>query len=380
MEGKLTLALRILLSVLGAAALLYVFSYPDSIIPRSLMEEELEDEHLSRYALKPLLFLLPLVFMELVSLCGNRRNLVWFSGLIGVLLAAVAAWPVLTAYRPELVHPTFGFEDGKLAHGMLCYCVLVGCSLLVRVTLLSYLFKYYRSPDDEEASSGDVDAAELDPENALTVREIAANPAKAKPRFLFQEIDFGRIRSFHELMASLLGRRRRTRYAITAGLVLLVGWVLLFPQPSPKQALQRDLAAMYATGHRTANGTYLATHRAVHAAYRVMDYISAHESFAGFTREQAEKWLHLDRAPADYRRQLRDEGELTLASVDDTFESRDRFLTVTDGTRWAVLFIRTNEAGDTINIAEVQDAGWNAIADELRREYGTDWRGAYFRK
>lgn len=235
MEGKLTLALRILLSVLGAAALLYVFSYPDSIISRSLMEEELEDERFSRYALKPLLFLLPLVFMELVSLRGNRRNLVWFSGLIGVLLAAVAAWPVLTAYRPELVHPTFGFEDGKLAHGMLCYCVLVGCSLLVRVTLLSYLFKYYRSPDDEEASSGDVDAAELDPENALTVREIAANPAKAKPRFLFQEIDFGRIRSFHELMASLLGRRRRTRYAITAGLVLLVGWVLLFLSPLPSK-------------------------------------------------------------------------------------------------------------------------------------------------
>ena len=32
-----------------------------------------------------------------------------------------------------------------------------------------------------------------------------------------------------------------------------------------------------------------------------------------------------------------------------------------------------------INIAEVQDAGWNAIADELRRQYGADWRGAYFR-
>ena len=65
--------------------------------------------------------------------------------------------------------------------------------------------------------------------------------------------------------------------------------------------------------------------------------------------------------------------------MDDTFLSRTRFLTVTDGTRWAVLFIRTNEAGDIINIAEVQDAGWNAIADELRRQYGEDWRGAYFR-
>ena len=378
MGGKVTLALRILLSLLGAAALLYVFSYPDSIIPRSLMEEELEDERFSRYALKPLLFIVPLVFMELVSLCGGRRNLVWFSGLLGVLLAAAAAWPVLTAYTPELVHPTFGFEDGKLAHGLLCYGVLTACSLLVRVTLLSYLFKYYRSPDEEE-SYGDVDAAELDPENALTVREIAAKPAKAKPRFLFQEIDFGRIRSFHELMESLLGRRRRTRRARAAGLILLAAWVLFFPQPNARQALQRDLAAMYATRGTTANGTHLATHRAVHAAYRVMEHISAHETFAGFTRAQAEKWLHLDRAPADYRRQLRDERELTLPSVDDTFESRDRFLTVTDGTRWAVLFIRTNEAGDIINIAEVQDAGWNAIADELRREYGTDWRGAYFR-
>lgn len=379
MGGKLTLALRILLSLLGAAALLYVFSYPDSIIPRSLLEEELEDERFTRYALKPLMFLVPLAFMELVSLCGSRRNLVWFSGLIGVLLAAVAAWPVLTAYRPELVHPTFGFEDGKLAGGLPWYAVVVACSLLVRVTMLSYLFKYYRSPDDEEMSSGDVDAAELDPENARTVREIAANPAKAKPRFLFQEIDFGRIRSFHELMATLLGRRRRTRIATVSGFALLIAWFFLFPQPNARQALQRDLAAMFATRGTTANGTRLATHRAVHAAYRVMEYISDHESLAGFTREKAEKWLHLDRAPAAYRRQLRDNGELTLASVDDLFESRERFLTVTDGTRWAVLFIRTNEAGDTITISEVQDAGWNAIADELRRVYGTDWRGAYYR-
>ena len=379
MGGKLTLALRILLSLLGAAALLYVFSYPDSIIPRSLMEEELEDERFSRYALKPLLFLIPLVFMELVSLCGSRRNLVWFSGLIGVLLLAAAAWPVLTAYRPELVHPTFGFEDGKLAGGLPWYGVVAACSLLVRVTLLSYLFKYYRSPDDEEMAAGDVDAAELDPENAPTLREIAAMPAKAKPRFLFREIDFGRIRSFHELMAALLGRRRRTRIAVIAGLVLLAGWIVFFPQPTPREALQRDLAAMYATRGTTANGTHLATHRAVHAAYRVMEFISDHESLAGFSRTQAEKWLHLDRAPAAYRRQLRDNRELSLASVDDLFESRERFLTVTDGTRWAVLFIRTNEAGDTISISEVQDAGWNAIADELRRVYGTDWRGAYYR-
>ncbi|MCQ2367151.1 MAG: hypothetical protein MJ056_08350 [Akkermansia sp.] len=378
MEGKATLALRILLSLLGAAALLYVFSYPDSIIPRSLLEEELEDERFTRYALKPLMFIVPLLFMEMVSLCGSRRNLVWFSGLIGVLLAAVAAWPVLTARMPELVHPTFGFEDGKLAHGMLCYAAVVACSLLVRVTLLSYLFKYYRSPDDE-ASYGDVDAAELDPEHALTVREIAARPAKAKPRFLFLEIDVERIRSFHELMASLLGRRRRTRRAIIAGLALLAAWVAFFPQPNPKQALLRDLDAMYATRGTASNGMQLATTRAVHAAYRVMEYVSAHESFAGFTREKAEKWLRLDRAPEAYRRQLRDERDLTLPSVDDTFESRTRFLTVTDGTRWAVLFIRTNEAGDIINIAEVQDAGWNAIADELRRQYGEDWRGAYFR-
>ena len=378
MEGKATLALRILLSLLGAAALLYVFSYPDSIIPRSLMEEELEDERFTRYALKPLLFLIPLVFMEMVSLCGRRRNLVWFCGLIGVLLAAVAAWPVLTAFRPELVHPTFRFEDGKLAHGLLCYGAVVACSLLVRVTLLSYLFKYYRSPDDEE-SYGDVDAAELDPEHARTVRQIAAAPAKARPRFLFQEIDLGRIRSFHELMAALLGRRRHTRRAIIAGLVLLAAWVIFFPQPNPHQALLRDLDAMYATRGTASNGMQLATHRAVHAAYRVMEHISARETFAGLTRAQAEKWLHLDRAPEDYRRQLRDERDLTLPSVDDTFESRTRFLTVTDGTRWAVLFIRTNEAGDIINIAEVQDAGWNAIADELRRQYGADWRGAYFR-
>lgn len=379
MLGKLTLGMRILLSLLGAAAVLYTFSYPDSIIPRSLEEQDLEAGTISIYAAKPLLFLLPLAFMELASLLGPRRNLVWFSGLLGVLAAAVAAWPVLTATRPELVHPTFGFEDGKLAQGLLYYCVLVACSLVLRAVLLSYLFKYYRAVDED--CSGEVDADLLDPAKGLTVQQIAALPRPPKARFLFGEIDFQRIRSFHELMRAMLGRRRIMRYAAAAAMLLLGGWFFLYPQPTPQQALERDLQAMYATAAPARPGAMqLATTRAVHAAYRVMEHISDHESFAGFSRAQAEKWLRLSSVPESYRRQLRDERDITLPSVDDTFESRDRFLTVTDGTRWAVLFIRTDESGQTINLAEVQDAGWNAIADELRRLYGTEWRGAYFRK
>ena len=45
----------------------------------------------------------------------------------------------------------------------------------------------------------------------------------------------------------------------------------------------------------------------------------------------------------------------------------------TDGRRWAVLYIRTNAEGDKINVAEVQDAGWNAVADDKRRRFGMEF-------
>ena len=167
--------------------------------------------------------------------------------------------------------------------------------------------------------------------------------------------------------------RKRVRVAILCVLLALsAGWFVLYPQPTEEEALQRDLAAMYAT--RTLPGGYtVATGAAVHAAYRVMDYISRHEVFAGMTPQQAEEWLQLDRVPAAYRRQLRDERDIDLPSVDSLFESRDRFLTVTDGRRICVLYIRTNAEGDRINIAEVQDAGWDAVADDNRRRYGRDF-------
>jgi hypothetical protein len=39
--------------------------------------------------------------------------------------------------------------------------------------------------------------------------------------------------------------------------------------------------------------------------------------------------------------------------------------------------VRTNEAENRIIISELQDAGWDAVADEQRRRLGNDWGALY---
>ena len=126
------------------------------------------------------------------------------------------------------------------------------------------------------------------------------------------------------------------------------------------------------------DGSYRATPRALHAALRVMRYVSDTGVLEGETLPQALNWVQVQRAPAQYRNQLLDDSDLRLASIDDVFESRTRFLTVSDGKRTAALFIRTNKEGDRINVCEAVDAGWNAIADDFRRRFGTDVRARFF--
>ena len=160
-------------------------------------------------------------------------------------------------------------------------------------------------------------------------------------------------------------------------IALLLLWFFFYPQPDEQQALRRDLRTMY-QHVKQPDGTRHATFPAVHAAYRVMKYISDHEIFAQFDKKKAEQWLGLSNVPEPYRKQLRDESDISIASVDDIFDSRTRFLTITDGTRTCVLYIRTDESGDIINIAEVQDAGWNAKADDIRKRFGTASSRAYY--
>ena len=108
-----------------------------------------------------------------------------------------------------------------------------------------------------------------------------------------------------------------------------------------------------------------------------MKYISDHESLAGMQREEAEKWLGIDQITGTYRRWLRDERPIKLASVNSMHENRTRFVTVTNGRQICVLYIRTNDEDNSIIISEIQEAGWDAVADENRRRMGTDW-GALF--
>lgn len=364
MLRKIFIALRIVLTLAAALVLLYVLSFPDSIIPEDPRYEYMSG--ITAMDIKPWLWVAPLLLMEFFDVMGPKRNLVWFSAQFTVLLAGLIAWPVLEAQYPELMHPTFSYEDGKLSAGLGWFAVITFGSILFRGVLLSFLYKGPERADDSELNS--VDAAVLDPSNARTVREIAAAPVRVKPRFLFGDADHGLIERFGIFMRRLVFRHRVRTALYTAAGVLLCGWFFFYPQPDEQQALQRDLSRMYDT-HPCGK----ATTPAVHAAYRVMKYISDHEAFAGFDRKQAEEWLQLDKVNKHYRNSLRDESDRPLASVDDAFESRTRFLTVTDTRgRTAVLFIRTNAQGDRINITEVQDAGWNALMDDRRRRFGND--------
>ncbi len=364
-------ALRFLLAVAAAAALLYTFSYPDSLLPPNPAIEDIEGitPISALYAAKPLLWLLPLMVLELICLTAPQRNRLWFASLLTVFIGALLAWPPLLAWRPELVHPMLQFEDGKLVAGLGYMAIFLCSSALFRLVLLAHFFE---RPDEWQGDS-DIDVDVLDPENARTVREIAADTRRVQPHFLFGEADQGIIERFRHLMGRLWKQRLRNRLLLGTALLTGLLWFFLYPRPDEQQAAARDLAAMYETD---ASGLR-ATPRAVHAAYRIMRAIHDGESFAGLTLEEAEKRLHADTVPEAYRRRIRDEKAPSPASVEPVFESRTPFLTITDGHRTAALYIRTDQAGEHINTAEVVDAGWNAVADEQRRILGADWRINY---
>lgn len=370
MLRDIMLLLRTLLTLAGAVALLFTLSYPDLILPPNPNAVDITGFNI--YDIKPIMWLIPLAFMELVNCVGRHRNAVWFFCLNTVWVAGFIAWPLLLSYAPEWVEPTLPFEDGKLPVGLGYLAIIIFGSILFRRVLLNFLFKPVRSEADDTTV---MDAAVLDPSKGRTLQQILADPPKAHPHFLFGDADRELIARFY----SLVFRFRRMRYyksllLALAGLGVVV-WFYLYPRPTEQQALQRDLAAMYEC-YRLPDGTYRATHRAVHAAYRVMKHISDKELFAGMSLKEAERWLHVERAPEAYRRQLLDSTDISLPSVENLFESRTRFFTVQDGRRIAVLYIRTDASGERINVAEVQDAGWNAVMDERRRRFGRDISGS----
>lgn len=369
---RLSFCLRCILTTAGAVALLFTLSYPDSLLPPTPDIDYVQG--FTVYNLKPIIWLVPLLFMEIVSCAGAKRNRVWFISMGAVLTGALLACPVLIAHAPEWVTPSFPFEDGKLRMGLFYFAIIMAVSFLLRCGLFVYLF---REPNRDDSDEIAMDADALDLSKAHTVREIAANPVHVKPRFLFGDPDQSLIDRFLRLMRNLSLLRRR-KYLLFALIVLLAAlWFFLYPRPTSAEALQRDLRVMY-EHTQLRDGSFRASPRATHAALRVLRYVSDKELFAGKTPAQAEAWLQLQRAPEAYRTQLRDDSELSLASTDAVFESRTRFFTVSDGKRTVVLFIRTNKDGDRINVSETVDAGWNAVADERRRRFGSDIGARFF--
>lgn len=354
-----------LLSLTAAAALLICLSYPDSVIPPDPAKEYLTT--FTWYRLRGYVWALPLAAGVIVSL-GPCFWRVWFRGMLTAGIAAFLAYPVLLAEMPEWVHPTMSYQGGMLATGLLYFGIILLAAFLLFL-LLRFLFPL---PDEHE-ESGTQDAAVLDPEHALTVREIAAAPKPAAPKFRFGDADLSVVQRFRSIWRRFMIRHIGRQVALLLGILAAVGWFFLYPQPTEEEALQRDLQRM--KEHYLWKTTPMATRAAVHAGFRVMVYISDHESFAGMTRKEAEAWLGLDdMKDADYRAALRDKSDVELPSVNSAFESRERFLTLRDRFgHWAVLYIRTDAGGEHINIAEVQDAGWDPIADSERRRMGNDW-------
>ena len=370
MATRILTALRLLLALVCAAALLYALSYPDSIIPRHPARSA-ESGSVTLDTLRPYLMWLPGLALLIVS-SGRHASRILFTALGSILAVALIAWPLLEAHRPELLYRTFSYQTGMLAWGLMQYSIFI-----IGAALHKGFIRYF-TPQPPEPTHGAnmIDADDLAPEKGRTVQEILANPVHAAPRFLFGSPDMALIDRFRCFLGALK-RRRALKWSIVCLLLLaLITWFFAYPRPDEQQALQRDLALMYQT-RPGSNSTCLATNAALHAAYRVMLYAQEHDTLSGLTREQAEAWLQLDKLPADQRRQLRDESPIELSSVDDLHDFRTRFLTITDGKRYAVLFIRTDADDHIINVAEVQDAGWDAIADENRKYYGNAVRVHY---
>lgn len=367
MLGKLIFSMRVLVTAVLALLFLCCASFPDSIIPPDPAAQYAEGFTIHFFHEK--MWFWPMLVLEFWVAIGPKRNRVWFCGVLPVFIIALLAWPVLSATRPELVQATHSYQGGMLTTGLGLMAIYVAASSIVRLVLAHHLFP---EPDTSAEASGEMEVSVLDALQPRTVAEIAADPQRPAPKFLFGEADMERVIGFRAVIRRYF-RQKYVRLTILIFLILLgIGWVLLYPQPTEEEALARDMGIMF--NNRTLrNGQTVATPAAVHAAYRVMDYISRHEAFAGYTPAQAEQWLQLDRVPEAYRRRLRDESDIELASVDNLFESRTRFLTVTDGRHWAVLYIRTNAEGDKINVAEVQDAGWNAVVDDRRRRFGMEF-------
>ncbi len=367
--GVLTI-LRFFFALFFALVLLFTLSYPDLIVPSSPHLDG--QEALSLYKLRSLLWLFPLLAMELVAIAGPRRNLVWFTALFGALFLGFLAYPLLAVFYPEWVSPTLFYQGGMLGWGLLMLLIMTMASVAFRLAFLSYFF----TTPLEDYDANEVELSDLAPATGRTVADIAANPVCSQPRFLFGSADMALVTRFYVAARVLIVRRRTFSLALGLCLLVCVAFFLLFPRvATPAFERERDLARMYdVSGEPGAQARYLSSYSGLHAAYRVFKDVARYDRLAGMSDAQAERSLGLERLPLGLRSQLREADGRSLAASEDAVTGREPFVTLTDGRRKLILFVHRNLDGSKINISELYDEGWDASEDRRRKRLSADWR------
>ena len=243
----ISIGVRILIVATGAVLLMLLAAFPSALVGPEATVSIPHVKHTFLVEWKNWLWLAPWLLMEVAAIVGKRRNLVWFSGLVGVIGITMVIYPIIQATRPELIDPAFremvfnidlreqleqieilhedsAYRDRCLSFGFPILWILLGLSAFLRLVVLGYLLSLQEKPDDNEYTN--VDAADIAPdaENARTVKEIAANPQKVKPQFKFGKADSG-------LVARIKAMLLRLQYLRTVkGLCILGQFQILQPQ------------------------------------------------------------------------------------------------------------------------------------------------------
>ncbi len=367
-----TLIIRITLSVLFSLLFLFAWAFPHLAAPATIMplhgapEPDIFDK--GGYFDENKLWMLSLLALYIVSAMGQRKNLVWFSGWFSALLLGVLLWPFLQVWYPEYLWSPVSYLKSGLSWGMVYTGIFVGASMVLRLGLLPFLF-----PKPLEAHEGnEVDLDRLDVSSARTVREIAASKGRVRATFLFGDADKGLVARFYATMRSMMLAKLSRLYFISSILAFLGLWFYFYPKlvGTVEHGIARDRERMYQVAGEK-DGRQLLTTPALHAAMRVLTPIVKEEKLRGMTLEQAEKYLGLEGLDPNLLAQLRDETPIDTKSAGAVYGGRTRFLTLEDGTRRLILYIRLAADKNTINLAELEEEGWNPRVDERRRILST---------
>ena len=95
------IGVRILITALGAVLLMLVISYPSALIAQEpyITLPWFSQEFLLEW--KNWLWVVPWLLMEIAAIAGPRRNLVWYSGLVGVMVLTMLAYPIIHESRKQ---------------------------------------------------------------------------------------------------------------------------------------------------------------------------------------------------------------------------------------------------------------------------------------